>query len=485
MTEPSGNTMMGEKYFKDNKVTRITAKTLTRFTTEMIRHEIDEFYAKKLEDIWSQAIDAKIDSNIVLKLEELEKTKAVVTTNGTGTVNKNETSTISLNEERTLVHTEIENIKNCRTSIFMGTLGILGAAGIAILGILGSQTGTVGLLGWLLFAAAIPVLLLTTAIITITHKARGLNERHGYLEAIEEMRNTGQEEKIKGWILTKSGRKCEILQDARSRKSFPMTKWGEIRWRLYRPFKKDTKLDGQCIGDKNIDRCTDVAKNRAQEEINKYVGLLPDMLNSFTSLCTYVFSFAYLVAVAVFLWSMLTVVNTALINAETVSVKSSTTVVSPAAAPVAGDADLVNADNASATTGTAPAKADTGQTNENPVGGINYYIFWAAAAVGMIAVLMRVFVRVHRLVPLDLLPLLAFIVIMHIWSTVPWMALCAYCSGYLVALLASIIACRSLKSVDSLRRGRHSIDRWRHAWKIRFDRCPLMDPTFDITTVQL
>jgi len=334
---------------------------------------------------------------------------------------------VSFNEERTLVHTEFENIKNCRASLFMGTLGILGAAGIAILGILGTKGGTEGLLAWLPCAAAIPVLLLTTAIITITHKARGLNKRQGYLEAIEELKNSGQEHLIKGWILAKSsGRKCEILQDARIR-PYPMTKWGEIRWRWHRLFRKETAAEARCVANEDDIRCTDEAKGKASK-INDLVQLVPDMQNSFTSICTYVYSIAFLISVTVLLWSILVMLNSTF------------------------------------------TKKDAGSE-------VNSVLFWGAAAFGMGVVLLRAcFKKISRWVFTIGFLIAGFVTLWFLGKDASWMALGAYSLGCLIALMASNIAYKFIEKVDALRKGRHSIDRWRYTLKIRFERCPLLNP---------
>ncbi len=89
------------------------------------------------------------------------------------------------NEDYKLVHREIMDIKSCRTNIFMGTLGVLGAVGVAILGIRGTKLGT-SWRTWLPLASLIPVGLLISAILATIHKARGINERAGYLEALAE-----------------------------------------------------------------------------------------------------------------------------------------------------------------------------------------------------------------------------------------------------------------------------------------------------------
>ena len=224
-------------------------------------HRICEYelpHSKALDDVTDLWIEKQLDTQ--------------------GKIPINEGLHRTLEKERDRVHREIEGIKACRTSLFMGTLGILGAAGIAILGFIGTRGEATPLFDWLPWAAAIPVLLLTTSIITLIHKARRINERIGYLEAVEGLKSNSSLEKFRGWILSNStNRKCNILRHAK-------------------------KTGDKCPSRDQI-LCTIEGRSKAYDEINKHVKLLPHMLNSFTSLCTYVYSVAYVMAVGAFLFS--------------------------------------------------------------------------------------------------------------------------------------------------------------------------------------
>lgn len=326
-------------------------------------------------------------------------------------------------KECDLVHREIENIKACRTSLFMGTLGILGAAGIAILGIIGSQGNSGSLLSWLPWAAAIPVLLLTTAIITLIHKARGINERKGYLEAIEELKNSQSLKKMKGWILASStNRRCKIFRDVESNPSI-------------------------CPKNKKNELCTDEAEKVAYDEINQYVKWWPDILNSFTSLCTYVYSFAYLISVSAFLWSMLVYIKSRVLPEDIISDSFFWRVVL-CGGLVTGGVALFTFNGKYKNKNVVPQKVFS-----------EYILKWA----GLIC-----FVATPLL-------LIGLIISFNTGKSASTTAMLAYLLGGVLAATAVFVGYSLFEKVNSLRRGVYSIDCWRHTWKIRFERCPLLN----------
>lgn len=326
-------------------------------------------------------------------------------------------------KERTLVHAEVENIKDCRTSVFVRTLAILGAAGIAILGLINMSEESPPLLTWLPFAAAIPILLLTTAIATITHKARCINERIGYLEAIEELKCNHRLDLMKSWILSyATNRKCKIYDgnNSNNSKTCPINK-GQLH----------------CIVD---------GRQTAYAEINKHVKLLPHLLNSFTSLCTYVYAFAYIISVTSFLWSIIYSIKlyfTAHYPEDNVN-----SVVFWAAVSIG-------------TTATSLISAKTFKSKLTTSDKTNweYFLQWLGNLSPVIIALL----------------MLGLVVSLNFGTSATWIALFAYIIGGFASAIAVNIAYSSLEKVNSLRRGRQSVDCWKHVWLIRFAKCPLLN----------
>jgi len=173
-----------------------------------------------------------------------------------------------------LVHREIMDIKSCRTNIFVGTLGVIGAMGVAIVGILGTADATTWD-NWLPFAATIPTLLLTCSILSTIHKAKGINVRAGYMEALSEYLAWGKvPEFFCGWArASRVGKRCEIFN-----------KMGH---------KLDQGLKPTCKGEPN---CSELAKEFTREYV-KHIELKPYLLESFTSLSTHIYAGAYLISV--------------------------------------------------------------------------------------------------------------------------------------------------------------------------------------------
>ena len=177
-------------------------------------------------------------------------------------------------KDHDLVHREIMDIKSCRTNIFVGTLGVIGAIGVAIVGILGTADATTWD-NWLPFAATIPTLLLTCSILSTIHKARGINERAGYMEALAEYLAWGKvPEFFCGWArASRVGKRCKIFK------------------------KMGHKLDhGQKPTCKGEPDCSELAKKATCEYV-KHIELKPYLLESFTSLSTHIYAGAYLISV--------------------------------------------------------------------------------------------------------------------------------------------------------------------------------------------
>lgn len=366
----------------------------------------------KHEDIEKIKADLDIEDKLIAP--------AVISTNGTTNTGYQPV----VEKECDIVHREIENIKACRASLFMGTLGILGAAGIAILGIIGAKDGSNTLLGWLPWAAAIPVLLLTTAIVTLIHKTRRINARRGYLEAIEDLKKDGPLE-IRGWVLSKSkNRQCKVFRDIEENPSI-------------------------CPKNKNEILCTHEAEERAYYEINQHVGWRADMLNSFTSLCTYVYSFAYLISVSALLWSTVASIKMAL-SKSNISYKMNDSIFWLAVlcgTIITGSITIL----------TFKAKYIDKKTTPKKVKS-EYFLKWAGIACFAVTPTL----------------LIGLIISYKMGISASWLTMLAYILGAVIAATAVFIGYSLFEKVNSLRRGIHSIDCWRHTWKIRFKRCPLL-----------
>ncbi|MHC4498958.1 MAG: hypothetical protein ACYS21_07590, partial [Planctomycetota bacterium] len=142
-----------------------------------------------------------------------------------------------------LVHKEIMNIKGCRANIFVGTIGILGAVGVALLGIFGASE-VAAWRKWLPWAALIPIGLLTTAIFATIHKARKLNMRRGYMEALAEYLVRGDvPQRFCGWA------KAKFIVD---------------RCRLHRETGRTLDHRSRCALNQDDPSCAIVAKKAAE-----------------------------------------------------------------------------------------------------------------------------------------------------------------------------------------------------------------------------
>ena len=324
------------------------------------------------------------------------------------------------------VHREIMDIKSCRTNLFIGTIGVIGAAGIAILGIIGGRDANAPLLAWLPWAAAIPTLLLTSAILATIHKARGINERVGYLEALAEvLTGSSTPENFRGWPQANYvSRSCRIYRDA---------------WNLW----------DKCPFDQNKNHCINDAETAAYDKINKYIGWRPDLLSSFTSLSTYIYSIAYAISLITLLWATM------------ISLRNYISSKTPQ---------------------------------------INYFdfIFWIAVVVGAVitaTIANRIFKLKYKnqhkspqkikhenwfkwcgFISSGLVPLLitGLVVAYKNDMKTSSLAMIAYSIGAMIAVAATYMGYSFYEKVNSLRRGIYSIICWRHIWKLRLEQCNLM-----------
>jgi hypothetical protein len=376
------------------------------------------------------------------------------------------------------VHREIMDIKSCRTHIFVGTLGVIGALGVAVLGILG-RTSRSGWELWLPFAAAIPTLLLTCAILSSIHKARALNERIGYLEILGEYLTglTNIAPKLCNWLKAqRTGRRCEIYNNIKreieeelraEQKKQKNLNEEKNRWRNQSQNlkKKETELTKSKEKQKMLEvelkeyttcgsdtRCTIVARNLSRRVVKK-IKLKPYFLEGFTSLSTHIYSGAYLISVVALLFATINTLSilypTLSNNLYWVLVLAGfiiTTLLIILCFYTRKKADIANETKVESET--APRETRTEKI-------FKVYKFVA----GMI-------------LPASLIALL----LASRSKNLDWLRnISAYGLGAVIAAIATSLAYSFLRKVEDLRRGRYSLERWRHIWKIRFQRCPLME----------
>lgn len=328
------------------------------------------------------------------------------------------------------VHREIIDIKSCRTNIFVGTMGILGAISVAILGILGVKEQAFWL-SWLPFAALVPVCLLLTAIFATIHKARGINVRAGYMEALaEDLANDNPPTNSFGWA------KAKFIMD---RCVIPK---GETQTDKTKCPKRPTKT-----------RCHIVARELARRNI-KNVRWRAPFLHSFTSLSTYIYGIALLAAIGALLVAIVT----------TIKAKTELNLVIYSLSIVAGAVITAIFSGIIVLRRLSEAKAglDVDEAINLEVSGkdtpfekfVRYYGYGACVLAHIVFVVLISALTKDKLAS--------------------WVPVATYFLGGLMSATAiwGVYACYT--KVNQLRRGRYSIERWRHVWKIRFERCPLM-----------
>lgn len=331
------------------------------------------------------------------------------------------------------VHREIMDIKSCRTNIFTGTLGVIGAIGVAIVGILGT-VDTIRWDRWLPFAAAIPTLLLTCSILSAIHKARGINERAGYIEALAEYLARGKvPEFFCGWPkASRVGKRCEIFKKMNIKQVPNLT----------------------CRGEPD---CTELAKGFTSEYA-KHVELKPDLLESFTSLSTHIYAGAYFISV---------------VSVLTATMKALRTKVSPfdpvmywllvgIGAVFTGLFIILNVFS---------SKRD-GARNKRQSGPLKWH---QRISVGRLFKLYKHFAGFS-------LPVLIVIVVLTLsygndnekatLNTINIIAV--YGLGAVIAAACVSAGYSFYDKLYSLRRGYQSLERWRYIWKIRLGCCSRM-----------
>jgi len=328
-----------------------------------------------------------------------------------------------------LVHREIMDIKSCRTNIFVGTLGVIGAIGVAIIGILGTTLST-SWNNWLPFAATIPTLLLTCSILSTIHKAKGINVRAGYMEALSEYLAWGKvPEFFCGWArANRVGKRCEIFK-----------KMGH---------KLDQGLKPTCKGDPN---CSELAKEFTREYI-KHIELKPYLLESFTSLSTHIYAGAYLISVV----SVLTATMRALRNKISDFEPEMYWLLVTIGAVITFLLIIANV---------LFNKRGGGSKSGQP----NIYRRFGGKFFDN---LFKVYKHSAALV----LPafLIALILVKEGGFPKVISTIAVYGLGAVITAACISAGYSFYNKLYSLRRGHHSLARWRYIWRLRFAICPLM-----------
>jgi hypothetical protein len=305
------------------------------------------------------------------------------------------------------VHKEVIDIKSCRTNIFIGTLGLLSAAAMAVLTIWGSRE-SYSWVKWLPAASLIPLFLLSSAILSTIHKARGINKREGYMEILGEYLLLNVPPKhYGGWA--KANRLNSVCE-------------------MFLPKKSGSQLR-KCPANEKLYCCIDASKEGSETVDNK-ASLHPDLLESFTSLSMYAYSFAYFVCLTTFLFS-----------------------------------------------GFYAAKA---------IFKAHFSGGWYFSAIGIGLIppsIYYIITYVKQTRCRGLIYPLSVLVCGLVWYFIynelasfqnRWYALLAYIFGLIPSTVFGCLGYYFLDKVKSLRRGQYSPERWRYIWQIRFLQCKQM-----------
>lgn len=326
-----------------------------------------------------------------------------------------------------LVHREILDIKQCRTNIFMGTLGVLGAGAVAML--LGVREGmaagepagaAASWEAWLPLAALIPTVLLLCAILSTIHKARGINERAGYMEAIGEyIRFRRIPLSYMGWI-----------------KAMHVQK----RCRIYKCKGVKPGGDPTC---KKEDSCRIQART-ITKAYGDSVNLKPSLLDDFTSLSTHIYSCAFLVSVVTLLFTTLYAIKGQIRDFSAHTYWMS--------AMYGGGITAIFFLLAAYSRSHATRPSEGPRPSQTRTERVFQWYRWGAAIALPAVVLGYIFCNDGDMVK----------------------GILAYGIGATIAVAAGATAASLLDKVRSLRRGRYSSERWRYVWMIRLKGCPLM-----------
>ena len=448
-TRKKGNERIVEvrskKIEKTNGQLRSTGKSVglrAKLVTELRTYEVPSYKKEDIDKLEKEDIDKLLELDKLLEEclvddDTAQPPASEVTDTSQSEKTKESRLTFAL-KDYDVVHTEIMDIKSCRTNIFVGTLGFVGAVGIAILGIVGASDAA-SWLEWLPWAALIPVGLLTSAILATVHKARGISVRAGYMEALSEYLAKGDVPKcFCGWT------KAKLVLD---------------RCGVH-PGKKETLDDRSvCPENKEEASCPIVAKKLARELV-KDIRWRPDLLHSFTSLSTHIYTVAYVVAVGSLLFAVMSTIKSHMSGfSRKIYIIVCGAVITAVFSIIikAGRQVGIRGRKDSELQGEASAEENFPETMSEKLLRWVFLQNFGYFAGGVVTTL--------------------FLGLLYAQTkdvAASWVAVVAYCLGGGISALAISIGYSFYDKVKSLRKGRHSIERWRHIWKICFERCPLI-----------
>lgn len=354
-----------------------------------------------------------------------------------------------------LVHDEVLKIKSCRSSIFVGTLGVISTLGAAILTIIGSEFRS-NLTIWLPLATLIPIALLTCALLSTVYKARNMNIRFSFLEVAGEIiAQKITSIKYLGWQKTRRIlERCQIYIDI----DIPEVEGCEaIKNCKYHSTDGNKCADGdECVEMKSCANykkkkpkepgCLKAARNKAST-INHHLRFFTPMLHSFTSLSTYIYSIAYLISVFIFVYSTMPTMKTYYLNFD----NNKYLLIAFLVSAISCFLSIMAFKN-----------KRRAQKERDYRDNITFF---------------ESLLKVCGWVTGFTVPLL-FLLIIYLKSQDPdktWHVYMAYLVGALITSFLIYVWYSCYDKIDSLRRGRYSLERWRHLCKIFFYDCPLME----------
>lgn len=332
-----------------------------------------------------------------------------------------------------LVQGEIIDIKGCRTNIFMGTLGVIGAVAAAIVAIVGSETST-NWPTWLPLASMVPIALLTSALLSTAHKARGLNLRVSFLEVMGEYLSMGEVPiGYRGWHKTKQLlERCQIYLNTKNSKNKNCKYFDENE------AEKSKRIQPGCIK---------IAKETASE-INKGLPTFPPFLHNFNSLSAYIFTIAYFIAsMAVVIGFIPTMQKYMVFDS-----KQNYILISIIVSILSVFLGLLSFHR---------KKKEEQEISDNYIRDKKN--------------ILELFIKYYGCLAAFLLP--TFIITLLFSNKTEYSIAIFTISngiGALISIILFAIWYFSYDKILSLRRGRYSTERWKHIWRICLTECPLM-----------
>ena len=355
-----------------------------------------------------------------------------------------------------LVHREVINIKSFGANVFTGMLGIIGIVGLTIIGIV-KEIGSTQLLGLnetvaipitqsssfqnlLPIAMLFPIVLISISLYLTIQQARWVNMRRGYMESVSEYLVRGIVPKhYCGWAKARAVLyRCKIHLglESEATQNCGIRVLATVNQNSYKP------------------ACIEVAK-RESAEINNNIRFIPNFLESFTSFAVYIYSMAYGLTVVLLLWSIMDMIQAQMPFAFK---PMRYLFVIFAGCGLTGVFWLIrwsylNYSNNNNTKNHL-------RTNETKARmRLTCYYYFVAFVFSIV--------------------LFGWITAFVFTAQLSWKAVGSYSLGGVICLMTVSLALACYDKVSALRRGRHSVERWRQIWKLCFEHCPLMDSPFN------